>query len=137
MIHGCFWISFIYHLHYYCWRVFYLTTFHPRFRQCNGELYIYAARDKQKKGFCSKYRDCKNAERYPCNMCNDAKGVSFGRGTFRFQPGKWHNIKLSLVLNDVGKANGYVELRVDGQLVTSYDQMVWRNSKARESDASS
>ena len=30
-------------------------------RQCNGELYIYAARDKQKKGFCTKYRDCTNA----------------------------------------------------------------------------
>jgi hypothetical protein len=98
-------------------------------RQCNGELYIYAARDKQKKGFCSKYRSCKDAESYPCNFCNEDKGASFGRGTFRFQPGKWHNIKLSIVLNDPGKSNGYVELRVDGRLVTSYDEMVWRNNK--------
>ena len=53
-------------------------------------------------------------------MCNNAKGVSFGRGTFKFVPGKWHKIKLSLVLNDVGRSNGYVELRVDDQLVTSW-----------------
>jgi len=62
-------------------------------------------------------------------MCNDAKGVSFGRGTFKFVPGRWHNIKLSIVLNDVGQSNGFLELRVDGRVVTSYDQMVWRNNK--------
>jgi hypothetical protein len=33
------------------------------------------------------------------------------------------------VLNDPGKSNGYVELRVDGQVVTSYDSMVWRTNK--------
>ena len=47
----------------------------------------------------------------------------------RFVPGRWHNIKLSIVLNDPGKANGYVELRVDGRLVTSFDNMVWRQNR--------
>lgn len=98
-------------------------------RQCNGELYIYAPRDKQTKGFCSKYRDCEEAEQYPCNFCNKDKGVSFARGVFKFVPGRWHNIKLSIVLNDPGKANGYVELRVDGRLVTSFDNMVWRQNR--------
>ena len=47
----------------------------------------------------------------------------------RFVPGRWHNIKLSMVLNDPGKTNGYVELRVDGRLVTSFDNMVWRQNR--------
>lgn len=94
-------------------------------REGNGEVYIYAPEGKQGKNFCSKYKSCNGVD-FPCTVCNYNKGVSFGRGTFKFKRGQWQRLTLSMVLNDVGKANGYLELQVDGKRVLSYDQMRWR-----------
>ena len=92
-----------------------------------GEVYIYAPEGKQGKNFCSKYQNC-NGREFPCTVCNYKKGVSFGRGSFKFDKGKWHRISLSIVLNDPNKANGYVELQVNGRKVLSYDEMRWRTT---------
>ena len=91
----------------------------------NGEVYIYAPEGKQGKSFCSKYRRC-DGKNFPCTVCNYKKGVSFGRGSFQFKKGAWQKLTLSLVLNDRDRANGYIELKVDGRTVLSYDQMRWR-----------
>ena len=40
-----------------------------------------------------------------------------------------------MVLNDVGKANGYLELQVDGKRVLSYDQMRWRTTSSVKVEA--
>eukprot|EP00889_Picochlorum_renovo_P003236 jgi/Picre1/30266/NNA_005632.t1 len=94
-------------------------------RQGNGEVYIYAPEGKQGKNFCSKYNRC-DGKNFPCTVCNYKKGVSFGRGTFQFKKGVWQKLTLSIVLNDKNRANGYVELKVDGKTVISYDKMRWR-----------
>ena len=95
-----------------------------------GETYIYAPEGKQGKDFCSYYPHCGGRGRgpVPCNVCNLAKGTSFGRGSFTFKRGEWQRIRLSLVLNDPDRANGYLELQVDGKTVISYPRMRWRTS---------
>lgn len=96
-------------------------------RDGNGEVYIYAPEGKQGRDFCSKYKTC-NGKDFPCTVCNYKKGVSFGRGTFKFKRGQWQRLTLSLVLNDVGKANGFLELQVNGKTAISYNKMRWRLS---------
>ena len=53
-------------------------------------------------------------------------GVSLSRGAFYFQPGQWHNIALTVRMNDVGQANGFVEVRVNGERKIYYDQVAYR-----------
>lgn len=96
-------------------------------RDGDGEAYIYAP-DKQSSDFCTKYPRCGGwSGPIPCNFCDGRTGTSFGRGTFRFKRGEWQRISVTVVLNDPGKANGYLEVLVDGKKVISYDTMIWRN----------
>ena len=44
-------------------------------------------------------------------------GTPMGRGTFRFEPGRWHRIQQHLVLNRIGQADGRISIWFDGRLV--------------------
>ena len=56
---------------------------------------------------------------------HDARcGQSIGRGTWTFQTGKWTNIKLLVVMNSPGAANGSLEVWVDGNSVVKADGMM-------------
>ena len=94
-------------------------------REGMGEAYIYAKEGAQGPDFCSKFPDC-STNKFPCTLCDYAHGVSFGRGSFKFQKGTWQKLRITVTLNDPGTANGYLGLEYNGELVASYDKMMWR-----------
>ncbi|KAB5591677.1 hypothetical protein CTheo_4885 [Ceratobasidium theobromae] len=53
----------------------------------------------------------------PMTHRNPDFGWSVGRGCFKFQPGKWTTIAERVRLNEVGQANGIIQLWADGELV--------------------
>jgi len=95
-------------------------------REGNGEAYIYAPEGHQRADFCTVFPDCSSTGPYPCTECNFSKGVSFGRGSFKFKVGEWQTIRLTVGMNTPGQTNGYVTVEVNGQTVISYDGMQWR-----------
>ncbi|KAI0373150.1 polysaccharide lyase family 14 protein [Pilatotrama ljubarskyi] len=74
-----------------------------------GELYTYLPPSKEaNKAVC---------DVPPFSTCNDVFGASVGRGAFVFPPGKRTTIGQRVKLNDVGMANGEIELFVEGKSV--------------------
>ena len=53
-------------------------------------------------------------------------GLSVGRGSWQFQPGKWHTIQQEVVLNDPREANGQLRVWVDGRHVIDKGKLVYR-----------
>ncbi|KAK6177420.1 hypothetical protein SNE40_015524 [Patella caerulea] len=82
----------------------------------DGEIYVYMP--DQAAGFCER-KDV---------ICFPAKGNSLGRGSFRFKTGVWTRITEHLQLNTVGKSDGIAKLFVDGNLVYSGQNLIWRVS---------
>ena len=84
-----------------------------------GEFYTYfppnAANDKQ----------CSVA---PESKCNPTYGASVGRGAFMFATGKWTTVSERVRLNTVGKADGEIELFVNGGRVINVQGLVLRDS---------
>ncbi|ESO97120.1 hypothetical protein LOTGIDRAFT_143482 [Lottia gigantea] len=70
----------------------------------DGEMYAYMPAD-QANGFCDKKG----------NDCNDAYGISIGRGSWRFRTGQWDTISQHIHLNSPGHKDGYA--------------IVWHNGK--------
>ncbi|KAL4522807.1 hypothetical protein Ndes2526B_g00860 [Nannochloris sp. 'desiccata'] len=95
----------------------------------HGEAYVYAKEGEQGPDFCTKFPSCR-LKKFPCTLCDYAHGVSFGRGSFKFQRGVWQQIRMTITLNDPDNNNGYLGLEYNGNLVASYDQMKWRTSEA-------
>ncbi|KAG5339741.1 hypothetical protein C0989_003855 [Termitomyces sp. Mn162] len=62
--------------------------------------------------------------------CNPTYGASIGRGSFQFADGAWTTVTERVRLNDVGKANGELELFVNGKSVISLDGLILRGSSA-------
>ena len=60
-----------------------------------------------------------------------AAGVSLSRGAFRFTPGAWHQIGVTVRMNDVGKANGVVEITLNGKRKIYYDKIRYRTRPGR------
>lgn len=54
---------------------------------------------------------------------NQTYGLSFGRGNSSFKSGSWVTVKERTRLNDVGKANGYIHLTVDGNTAIKADNV--------------
>ncbi|KAI0628806.1 polysaccharide lyase family 14 protein [Trametes polyzona] len=72
-----------------------------------GELYTYLPPSSEaNKAVCNVP---------PFSTCNDKFGASVGRGAFTFPQGKWATIGQRVKLNDVGKANGEIELFFEGK----------------------
>ncbi|KAI5120819.1 hypothetical protein M0805_003215 [Coniferiporia weirii] len=53
----------------------------------------------------------------PKSILNPDYGFSVGRGSFAFKKGAWTTITERIKLNDIGRANGEVELRINGATV--------------------
>ncbi|KAK9702019.1 hypothetical protein K7432_011455 [Basidiobolus ranarum] len=85
-----------------------------------GEIYIYAPLS-QAPEYC---------HIYPRSVCNPNYGDSLARGSFQFTTGKWHTLKQSLHMNDVGEENGILRVWADGNLVIDYHQLVYRTEEA-------
>lgn len=91
-------------------------------REGAGELYTYLPPSAaENKAVCSVA---------PESDCNDVFGASVGRGSFTFTPGKRTTIGQRVKLNDVGKANGELELFVDGKSMFTVPGLVLRTAGA-------
>ncbi|EAU81857.1 alginate lyase [Coprinopsis cinerea okayama7 len=66
----------------------------------------------------------------PGNHCNPTYGASVGRGSFRFATGAWTTVSERVRLNDVGQANGELELFVNGKSVVNISGLILRDSGA-------
>jgi len=53
-------------------------------------------------------------------------GTSLGRGSFRFQPGRWHCLEQELSLNTPGRPDGFVHVWLDGRPVLAQEGLVFR-----------
>jgi hypothetical protein len=83
-----------------------------------GELYLYAPRDKQAKGVC---------KTHPKSVCSDDYGMSIGRGSFRWATGRWTEVRQTVRLNTPGKADGRFGLELDGMKVLDVDGVFFRD----------
>ena len=61
---------------------------------------------------------------------NDVYGTSVGRGSFKWKTGAWTNISQRVKLNTVGKADGEMEIFVDGQSTISVTGLELRTSSS-------
>ncbi|PPQ70410.1 hypothetical protein CVT26_013827 [Gymnopilus dilepis] len=64
----------------------------------------------------------------PLSDCNVEFGASVGRGAFRFATGAWTTISQRVRLNDVGEANGELELFANGESVISVGGLILRDN---------
>ncbi|PIL33037.1 hypothetical protein GSI_04486 [Ganoderma sinense ZZ0214-1] len=89
-------------------------------REGAGEIYTYLPPGApQNKAVCKVP---------PQSECNDVYGASVGRGSFKFTPGKRTIIGQRIRLNDVGKANGELELFVNGKSIYTVPGLVLRTA---------
>ncbi|KAG6918569.1 hypothetical protein DXG01_013370 [Tephrocybe rancida] len=66
----------------------------------------------------------------PVSDCNPVYGASVGRGSFDFKAGAWTTVSERVRLNDVGKANGELELFVNGKSVINVSGLILRASSS-------
>lgn len=91
-----------------------------------GEFYTYLPPYTDGK-FAANKRVCNVA---PQSDCNPTYGASVGRGSFKFATGAWTTISERVRLNDVGQANGELELFVNGKSVVNVSGLILRDSDA-------
>ncbi|KAF7294611.1 hypothetical protein MIND_00997700 [Mycena indigotica] len=85
-----------------------------------GELYLYAMKDKQTKALCDD----------PQSECNAQYGFSIGRGSFRFATGMWTHVEQIVTLNTPGKQDGIFTLFVNGIQVIHREDIFYRDAPA-------
>ncbi|KAF5387146.1 hypothetical protein D9615_001995 [Tricholomella constricta] len=91
-----------------------------------GEFYTYLPPYTDAR-FAANRKQCNVA---PQSDCNPTYGASVGRGAFKFASGQWTTVSERVRLNDVGKANGELELFVNGKSVISVSGLILRDSSA-------
>lgn len=89
-----------------------------------GEAYLYVPQGMQSPEFCA-LPDCATKAQ-PCTLCDYAAGVSFYRGSWVFQTGKWTKLRLHMALNTPNVTDGVLTMDVDGTRVIDYRTMNWR-----------
>jgi len=91
-----------------------------------GELYTYLP-PYTTPGYEANEVQCNVA---PFSTCNPTYGASVGRGAFSFKAGAWTTVSERIKLNDVGQANGEMELFANGVSVISVSGLIFRDSAA-------
>ncbi|KAJ7491090.1 polysaccharide lyase family 14 protein [Mycena latifolia] len=91
-----------------------------------GEVYTYLP-DYEVSGFEANKNVCDVA---PFSECNPTYGASVGRGAFTFPTGEWTTVSQRVQLNDVGKANGAIQLWVNGKSVIEASGLILRDSSS-------
>ncbi|KAJ6619772.1 hypothetical protein B0H10DRAFT_2163832 [Mycena sp. CBHHK59/15] len=91
-----------------------------------GEIYSYLP-DYEVDGFSANKKVCDVA---PLSECNPTYGASVGRGSFTFPTGAWTTVSQRVKLNDVGQANGEMQLWVNGKSVINVSGIILRDSAA-------
>lgn len=85
-----------------------------------GELYTYLPPMTEPQ-FAANKVQCSVA---PKSLCNDVYGASVGRGAYHFAAGQWTTVSQRVRLNTVGKADGELELFVNGQSVINVSGLI-------------
>lgn len=88
-----------------------------------GELYTYLP-PYTESAYAANKKQCD----FPNSTCNTEYGASIGTGSFDFGAGKWTTVSERVKLNDVGQANGEIELFVEGKSVINIDGLILRDS---------
>ncbi|KAK8854648.1 hypothetical protein IAR55_003387 [Kwoniella newhampshirensis] len=86
-----------------------------------GEVYAYVPTSQR--NFCSESGV----------TCNSDYGTSLARGSFSFATGQWQTIYMMVILNEVGRANGVVQLWYNGVQALSFQNLVIRTSSSLSS----
>lgn len=84
--------------------------------QGKGELYGYLPTPNQKLPICK-------------GKCDVKFGASIGTGAWKFVPGEWTHVTERVLLNDVGKANGEIEISIGGQSKIHVKQLTLRTKE--------
>lgn len=64
----------------------------------------------------------------PKSICNPTYGASVGRGSYKWATGQWTTVSQRVKLNDVGQANGELEMFVGGKSVFTVSGLTLRDS---------
>ncbi|XP_071109692.1 uncharacterized protein [Haliotis cracherodii] len=81
----------------------------------DGEIYAYIP-SEQVSSFCHDVE------------CNFVYGNSIGRGSWRFQKGKWQTITEHITLNTPGKTDGFAKMWYNGRQVYEINNVNFRNN---------
>ncbi|WRT66524.1 uncharacterized protein IL334_003483 [Kwoniella shivajii] len=84
-----------------------------------GELYLYAPKDKQTPSLC---------QTPPKSICESEYGLSIGRGSWKFALGDWTTVRQDVWLNTPGQNDGGFNIWVNGQLVISANDVRYREN---------
>jgi len=87
-----------------------------------GEIYAYLPHNEQNKEVLLNVP--------PKSHLNPDYGFSVGMGSWKFVPGEWAVIAQRIKLNDVGYANGELDLWVNGEKVISAEGVIMREDEA-------
>ncbi|KAG8713242.1 hypothetical protein FRC11_012865 [Ceratobasidium sp. 423] len=91
----------------------------------DGELYLYAPKDKQTPEVCNTP---------PRSICEADYGLSIGRGSFKFTPGQWTHVSQTVVLNTPGKQDGYFTLDVNGERIMDLSGLYYRQTGGEDGE---
>lgn len=89
-----------------------------------GELYTYLP-PYDVPGFEANKKQCS----VPNSDCNPTYGTSLNRGSFHFKAGAWTTVSERVKLNTPGKADGELELFVEGKSVVKVDGLIIRDGE--------
>ncbi|WWC89137.1 uncharacterized protein L201_004055 [Kwoniella dendrophila CBS 6074] len=84
-----------------------------------GELYLYAPKDKQDPSLC---------QTGPKSICDAAYGLSIGRGSWKFALGDWTTIRQDIWLNTPGENDGGFNIWVNGKLILNSNKVRYREN---------
>ncbi|WWD03341.1 hypothetical protein V865_001393 [Kwoniella europaea PYCC6329] len=84
-----------------------------------GELYLYAPKDRQTPSLC---------QTPPKSICDAAYGLSIGRGAWKFALGDWTTVRQDVWLNTPGQNDGGFNIWVNGQLILSANDVRYREN---------
>ncbi|MGB7440499.1 MAG: polysaccharide lyase [Coleofasciculaceae cyanobacterium] len=81
-------------------------------------------------GFSTRFmwRGDGDGEVYAYLPTTEKYGTSLGRGNWKFQPGTWHYLEQEINLNDPGKANGELQVLLDGKSVLDQEGLTFRTT---------
>ena len=99
-------------------------------REGAGEAYLYIPEGSQSENFCGSgpgaLPTC-GGSTLPCTECNYKAGVSFHRGSWFWKKGEWNRVRMTMGLNTPGRADGTLEVQIDGKVVLAFNEINWRN----------
>ncbi|KAI0263749.1 hypothetical protein BC834DRAFT_791831, partial [Gloeopeniophorella convolvens] len=85
----------------------------------DGELYLYAPKDRQTQSLC-------NAP--PMSVCDADYGLSIARGSFKFARGSWTHLRQTVVLNTPGVQDGGFLLEINGRVTLNRADVFYRDN---------